>query len=62
MEASNQPKGIIKLPKEIFISIISRLETRDDLTCICVSRYWHEIIRSNCLYQDLVFVSGDAGW
>lgn len=47
--------GISKLPKGLFVEVISSLETRDKLNCIYVSRHSHEVIRSTCLYANLVF-------
>lgn len=52
--------GISKLPSETFTSIVSYLNTRDKLSCLCVSPYWYGLIMGSCLYQDLVFVNGDA--
>lgn len=52
--------GISKLPEEVFTLIISNLEKRDKLTCIRVCRYWHDLIKSSCLYKTLVFIKNSS--
>jgi hypothetical protein len=44
-----------RLPKEIFIVIISTLPLQDKLNCIAVNNQWGQDIRRSCLYSKLVF-------
>jgi hypothetical protein len=48
-----------KLPKEVFISIMSYLALDDNLECILVCKKWHDCIRDSNLYRSLKFVDGD---
>lgn len=53
-------KAMKELPTEVFIPVISLLNTSDKLECLLVCKRWHGFITENILYKELSFNNNTA--